>query len=168
MRKWLREIAAGLSVAVVLTSVDVSGLMAVRALDETGSGNGSVSTVVESAVSGSAADSDASSTRATANGDQLGNNGGTVVGGKPGKDEQKAGSKTSGFSWVNEAPKYDEKSDLELHESPDPKDKKDLSNGIYLNENLPKKARFIGPDPVDKAAANAQIENPAQPKLYTY
>ncbi|PNH18903.1 hypothetical protein B7R76_04960 [Mageeibacillus indolicus] len=168
MRKWLREIAAGLSVAVVLTSVDVSGLMAVRALDETGSGNGSVSTVVESAVSGSAAGSDVSSTRATADGGQLGNNGGTVVGGKPGKDEQKAGSKTSGFSWVNEAPKYDEKSDLELHESPDPKDKKDLSNGIYLNENLPKKARFIGPDPVDKAAANAQIENPAQPKLYTY
>lgn len=172
MRKWLREIAAGLSVAVVLTSVDVSGLMAVRALDETGSGsgngNGSVSTVVESAVSGSAAGSDASSTRATADGGQLGNNGGTVVGGKPGKDEQKAGSETGGFSWVNEAPKYDEKSDLELHESPDPKDKKDLSNGIYLNENLPKKARFIGPDPVDKAAANAQIENPAQPKLYTY
>lgn len=227
MKQFIRQTAAVLSLVLVLTSVDVTGALAVRAEEikqntgvlnfndlSSGTGNGASGSEetggreLNKAVTAApgqtsdgksssarfkqdnaakyAADSDsvrssiAGQDRSIGNGTAAQNRTtGSTGNGTAGQDRATDPNSSANSDLVaitkdprisekdNQDPKEtDPKKMLEIGEQPDPAPK---APGYYMNENLPKRARFIGPDPTEQGDADKQVQTNLKPgNLYSY
>lgn len=220
MKQFIRQTAAVLSLVLVLTSVDVTGALAVRAEEikqntgvlnfndlSSGTGNGASGSEetggrelnkAVTAAPGQTSDGKSSSARlkqdsaakyaadsaknngTAAQNRTVGNSTASSTGnGTAGQDRATDPNSSANSDLVaitkdprisekdNQDPKEtDPKKMLEIGEQPDPAPK---APGYYMNENLPKRARFIGPDPTEQTAADDQVQTNLKPgNLYSY
>lgn len=228
MKQFIRQTAAVLSLVLVLTSVDVTGALAVRAEEikqntgvlnfndlSSGTGNGASGSEetggrelnkAVTAAPGQTSDGKSSSARlkqdsaakyaadsaknngtaaqnrtvgnstASSTGNTTGNTIGNSTGGQDRATDPNS-SANSDLVAITKDPRISEKDNqdpketdptkmLEIGEQPDPAPK---APGYYMNENLPKRARFIGPDPTEQTAADDQVQTNLKPgNLYSY
>lgn len=227
MKQFIRQTAAVLSLVLVLTSVDVTGALAVRAEEikqntgvlnfndlSSGTGNGASGSEetggrelnkAVTAAPGQTSDGKSSSARlkqdsaakyaagsdsvrsSIAGQDRSIGNGtaaqnrttGSTGNGTAGQDRatDPNSSANSALVAITKDPRISEKNNqdpketdptkmLEIGEQPDPALK---APGYYMNENLPKRARFIGPDPTEQKDADEQVQTDLKPgTLYSY
>ena len=229
MKQFIRQTAAVLSLVLVLTSVDVTGALAVRAEEikqntgllnfndlSSGTGNGasgseetggrelnkavtaapgqtsdgksSSARLKQDSAAKYAADSDSVRSSIAGQDRSIGNGTASSTGNTTGSSTASStagqdratdpnSSANSDLVAITKDPRISEKDNqdpketdpkkmLEIGEQPDPAPK---APGYYMNENLPKRARFIGPDPTEQTAADDQVQTNLKPgNLYSY